>query len=51
MIKLFQRSENSKLVMSLQYLEKELKYEVDFLQANEHQSFLQSDTIIIGEHD
>ena len=51
MIKHFQCSPNSKLAMSLQYLKKELKYEVDFLHANEHQSFLQGNTVIIGGHD
>ena len=51
MIKHFQCSPNSKLAMSLQYLKKELKYEVDFLHGNENQSFLQGDTVIIGGHD
>ena len=49
--------------MSLQYLKKEVRYEDDFLHAIaskfltcwfqhfRHQSFLQSDTIIIDEHD
>ena len=49
MVKNSQRSQNSKFAMSLQYLEKEVKAEVDFLHAEfpslfqhfEHQSFLQ----------
>ena len=50
MIKNSQSSQNSKFAMSLQYLKKEVKAEVDFLHAEfpkslfqhfEHQSFLQ----------
>ena len=37
--------------MSLQYLKKEVRDEVDFLHADKHQSFLQGDTIIIDGHD
>ena len=49
--------------MSLQYLKKEVRDEVDFLHADkhqsllqvnfntEHQSFLQGDTVIIDRHD
>ena len=40
MIKYFQSSQNSKFAMSLQYLKKEVKDEVDFLHADKHQSFL-----------
>ena len=49
MVKNSQSSQNSKFAMSLQYLKKEVKAEVDFLHAEfpslfqhfEHQSFLQ----------
>ena len=50
MVKNFQSSQHSKFAMSLQYLKKEVKTEVDFLHAEfpkslfqhfEHQSFLQ----------
>ena len=34
--------------MSLQYLKKEVRDEVDFLHADKHQRFLQIDTIILG---
>ena len=37
--------------MSLQYLKKEVRDEVDFLHADKHQSFLQGDTVIIDVHD
>ena len=49
-VKNFQSSQHSKFTMSLQYLKKEVKTEVDFLHAEfskslfqhfEHQSFLQ----------
>ena len=42
-IKHFKSSQNSKLVMSLQYLKKkkEFRDEIDFLHADKHQSFLQ----------
>ena len=33
-------SQNNKFVMSLQYLKKEFRDEVDFLNADKHQSFL-----------
>ena len=36
--------------MSLQYCKKEVRYEVDFLHADKHQSFLQGYTIIIDGH-
>ena len=57
-------SQNSKFVMSLQYLKKEVKDKVDFLHADKHQSFLKLyfntlgikvsykvDIIIINGHD
>ena len=34
--------------MSLQYLKKEVRDEVDFLHADKHQSFLQVDFITLG---
>ena len=42
-----QSIQNSKFVMSLQYLEKEGRDEVEFLQ---HQTSLQVDPINLGEH-
>ena len=48
MIKCFQSSQNSKFAMSLQYLRKEVKDEVDFLHADKHQSFLQVDFNTLG---
>ena len=39
----FQSSQNSKFTMSLQYLKKEVRDEVDFLHVDNHQSFLQVD--------
>ena len=39
MVKHSQSSQNSKLAMSLQYLKKELRDEVDFLHLDKHQSF------------
>ena len=62
MVKHSQSSQNSKFVVSLQYLKKEVRDEVDFLHADKHQSFLQvdfntghhsflqGDTIIIDGH-
>ena len=41
----------SKFVMSLPYLKKEVRDEVDFLHADKHQSFLQGDNLIIDGHD
>ena len=38
-----QSSQNSKFTMSLQYLKKEVRDEVDFLHVDKHQSFLQAD--------
>ena len=43
MVKHFRRYQNSKFVMSLQYLKKEVRNEVDFLHADKHQSLLQID--------
>ena len=43
MVKHSQSSQNSKFAMSLQYLKKEVRDEVDFLHADKHQSFLQVD--------
>ena len=43
MVKHSQSSPKSKFVMSLQYLRKEVRDEVDFLHADKHQSFLQVD--------
>ena len=64
MVKYFQSSQNSKFAMSLQYLKKEVKDEVDFLHADKHQSFLKVyfntlgikvsynvDIVIINGHD
>ena len=41
MFKYSQSSQNSKFGMSLQYIKKEVRDEVDFLNADKHQSFLQ----------
>ena len=38
-----QSSQNSKFAMSLQYLKKEVRDEVDFLHEDKHQNFLQVD--------
>ena len=64
MVKHSQSFQKSKFAMSLQYLKKEVKDEVDFLQADKHQSFLKIyfdtfaikvsykvDIIIINGHD
>ena len=40
-----QSTRNSKFVISLQYLEKEGRDEVDFLHADKHQTILQVNTI------
>ena len=39
MVKHSQSSQNSKFVMSLQYLKKEVKDEVHFLHGDKHQNF------------
>ena len=46
-----QSSQNSKFVMSLHYLKKEVIDDVDFFHADKHQSFLQGYTIITDGHD
>ena len=60
MVKHSQSSQNSKFALSLQYLKKEVRDEVDFVHQKfstgwfQHfgrQSFLQGDTIIIDGHD
>ena len=40
--------QNTKFAMSLQYLKKEVRDEVDFLHADKHQSFLQVDFNTLG---
>ena len=47
-VKHFQSSQNGKCVMSLQYLKKEVRDEVDFLHADKHQSELQVDFNTFG---
>ena len=46
-VKHSQSSPKSKFVMSLQYLRKEVRDEVDFLHANKHQNILQVDLKIL----
>ena len=41
-------TQNNKFAISLQYLKKEASDEVDFLHADKHESFLQTDTMIFG---
>ena len=48
MVKHSQSFQNSKLAMSLHYLEKEVRGEIDFLYADKHQSFLQVDFNTLG---
>ena len=48
MVKHSQCSRNSKFAMSLQYLKKEVRDEVDFLHVDKHQSFLQVDFNTLG---
>ena len=48
MVKHSQSSQNSKFTMSLQYLKKEVRDEVDFLHADKYQSFLLVDFINLG---
>ena len=43
-----QVSQESKFVMSLQYLKNEVREEVDFLHRDKHQSFLQADLNILS---
>ena len=47
MVRHSQSSPKSNFVMSLQYLRKEVRDEVDFLHADKHQSFLQVDFKIL----
>ena len=44
-------TQNNKFVISVQYLKKEASDEVDFLHADNHESFLQIDTMIFYEDD
>ena len=48
MVKHSQSTQNNKLAMSLQYLKKEVRDEVDFLHADKRQSFLQVDLITLS---
>ena len=41
-----QITQNNEFAKSLQYLKKELSYEVDVVHANKHESLLQVDSII-----
>ena len=43
-----QSTQNNRFTISLQYVKKNVKNEVDFLPADKLQNFLQSDTIILG---
>ena len=43
-----QITQDNKFAISLQYLKKELSDEVDFLHADQHESLLQIDSIILG---
>ena len=43
-----QITQDNKFAISLQYLKKELSDEVDFLHADQHESLLQIDIIILG---
>ena len=43
-----QSTQNNKFTISLEYLKKNVKDEVDFLPADKHQIFLQIGTIILG---
>ena len=40
-------NQNNKYTLSLQYLKKELSYEVDILHVDKHESLLQVDSIIL----
>ena len=46
-----QSTQNNKFTISLQYLKKNVKDDVDFLPADKCQRLLQSDTIILGACD
>ena len=45
-----QITQNNKFAISLQYLKKEVSDEVDFLHADKHESFLQTDTMIFDRY-
>ena len=45
-----QSTQNSKFVISLQYLKNDGKDEADFSHADKHQTILQVDTINLGGH-
>ena len=47
-VKQSQSYQNIKFAMSLQYLKENGKSEVDYLLADKHQRFLQTDTINLG---
>ena len=49
MVKHSQSSQNSKFAMSLQYLQKEVRDEVDFLHADKDESLLQIGTMIFDQ--
>ena len=48
MVKHSQSYQNSKFAMLLQYLKEDVRDEVDFLDADKHQSFLQVDFDTLG---
>ena len=45
-----QSTQNNKFVISLQYLKKEGRNEVNFLHADKHQTFPQVDLVNLGGH-
>ena len=47
-VRYVQSTQNNKFAISLQYLEKERRNDVDFLQEDKYQSLLQSNTIVFG---
>ena len=48
LIKHSQSFQNNKFAMSLQYLKKEVRDEVDFLDTDKYQSFLQEKVLELG---
>ena len=48
MVRHAQITENNKFAMALQYLKKEVRYEVDFFHADKHKSVLQVDFNTFG---
>ena len=44
-----QITQNSKFAISLQYLKKEVRDEVDFLHADKHECFLEIDSMIFND--